>query len=673
MALASAFLVSLFARAQDVVIETSTTTTTAKKDHSSGVALSPDIEKELQQLLDKAKVLKGDKWNDKMTKEVEAITAATSLSDAGQQALTTAAKQAVGASLAGWAPKLPDIVRQQLAQMPKDQAKAMLDAAQQQIEAMLNWTDMGTPSTSPDEQDVWKKALGQTLTPAQLDAWTRAQTTQKDDVEKEIAGLLKNGADRTRDQETNEIMAECKNIENVLKLAKDRSAQLEALAKSAVEQSVESWSKQEEKMLLGMSEEQRKPMLNSRFYIMPGPDQSATAMSAWTDGLKQLLSSQEQAQLEVDHDARKTRRERIMGQVMVMLLDEKLALTAAQREKLEPIADRLVKGIPQLYPEGDAANYYSISADLFYNATSEATPSELKPVLDEVQLKRWQELAKPQTPPGGDIGNSDASADATSGSEPEDVERAVSAFFYEKSEAERKRELEENTLKAEDISRVAGLNAEAAERLHAIACGATEQSLATWKWFTEQQIRSQLQDLTPQNVRQRLDGLQDFFFQRRFGGPESPTIWDQAVQTELTAQQQDSWRKETDAREDYRSDAIAALTMAEFDRQTHLTDEQWTKLQPLVTEVLTDYKQGIAQFFSGMGNNPWYLGGPYTLIPVAGVDDQQLKSILTKDQMDLWTGSQQFGNANNLWQVVKQMHVQQAQRVRRTARALIQD
>jgi hypothetical protein len=58
------------------------------------------------------------------------------------------------------------------------------------------------------------------------------------------------------------------------------------------------------------------------------------------------------------------------------------------------------------------------------------------------------------------------------------------------------------------------------------------------------------------------------------------------------------------------------------------------------------------------------------------VDEQQMKSILTKDQMDIWTGSQEYANANNLWQVVKQMQgfqQQQQQQVhaRRAASAVI--
>jgi len=675
MALALAFLGGAMARGQAVII--SHTQTPKKSGAVSGVTLAPEVEAKLKDLLDKAKVKKGEAWDAQMKKEIDDIAHITGLPDAGQKALAEAAKQAVAASMQDWAPKLPDIVRAELARLPKQTAVAMMAEAQDQLDAVLSWSDASSQDVAPDKQDTWTKALQQTLTPAQMEAWTQTQTKHTDDIEKEIANVLKNATDRTRTQQTNAIMAECKSIEDTLKLPPGRASQLENIANAAVNQTVDKTRSQEEKSLLEMDESQRRQLLTSGFYMAPGPDDVPEQTSAWKDGLAHLLTADEQTKLEALKDNRKTRREHVMSKVMVMLLDEKLALTAVEREKLEPIAGRLVKDIPQLYPPNNPGAYYSISPDIFYGATTKASDAELKPILDAIQLKRWHGLVNADA----STQDTDDVAVQTGGikdDEPEDVDKAISNFFYEKTEAERKRELESSSLKAEDAARVAGLNAESAERLEAAAAGATEQSLMTWKWFTEQQIRSQLQGLTPQNVNQRLAGLQDFFFQRRFYGmvnQHQADLWDQTVQAELNEQQFDAWKKETDAREDYRSKAIAAAVLSEFDRQVHLTDEQWDKLNPLVSGVLGDYSQGITQVFSNMNDTPWYLGGPYMLIPLAGVDDDQLKSALTKDQMDLWTGSQEFGNANNLWQVVKQTHMQQQRihSVRRTTRAVIQD
>jgi hypothetical protein len=673
MALTLALLGSALARGQDWAVG-AVHVVAQNTAPSSKITLAPEVESKLKELIEKAKVKKGEAWNAEMKKEIDDLAQTAALSDAGQQTLAAAAKQAVAASLQTWSPDLPDAVRRHLSRIPPQQAVALIEQAQEQFGAAMSWSDSGPSSVLPDQQDVWTKALRQTLTPAQLEAWTQERNKRKDEAEKQIAAVLKSGADRNRDQQMSLMTSECKSIETTLKLPADRASQLEALGKSVVDQVVEKLRAQQEKMLLAMNEDQRKQMLNAGFYMPPGPNDSATQIPAWKDGLTRLLTAGEQAQLQAAGDGRKVRREHVMGQVLVMLLDEKIALTSTQRQKLEPIADRLVADIPALYPQGNPGDYYNVSPDVFYTATAKTTDAELKPILDDVQLKRWHDLAKPDTAPDNDpppVKTPEVHSD-----EPEYVDKAISDFFYEKTESERRRELEANSLKAEDVARVAGLNAESSERLEAAAAGATEQSLMTWKWFTEQQIRAQLQGITPQNVNQRLESLQDFFFQRRFGISNGSDIWDETVQSELTPDQQAAWKKETDAREDYRGGAIAAAVLSEFDRQAHLTDDQWDKLRPLIAGVLHDYSRGFAQVFSGMNGMEWYLGGPYILIPLAGVDDQQLKSILTKDQMDLWTSSPQFANANNLWQVVHQMRGQpgiQIRHVRRAARPVIQD
>jgi len=635
---------------ETTVAKTSPPTKDSKPEKTD---LPPEAQKLLQDLFDKAKTQKATLWNAEMKKQIDDIAKATSLNDAGRQNLATAANQAVAASAEQWGNKSMEFARKQFAMMPRDQLLAMLHQAERQPAMMAQGEDMPIAGqfVEPKDQEAWTKALKQVLTAAQLDAWTQAQAKQKAEVEKQVSSIIKNGEVRIRDQETHQITSECKSLESTLNLPKDRSAQIEAFGKSAVDQTIEAWRKDEEKMLLAMNPNQLRQLTNNGWYMGVNPAEEPTKQAVWKDGLAHLLTADEKTRLQADQDARHARRQHIMGLVMVMLLDEKLALTQAQRQKLEPIANRLIKDNPQLYPEGTGSLYLSLSTNIFYNTTSNASPAELKPILDAIQLKRWQDLPKADFSPD----NTDDNAATPQGMEPEDVERIISSYFYEKAEDERKRTLEENMLKAEDIIRVAGLNPEEAERLQAAACGVTEQNLVSWRWFIEQQIRSQLQDVTPQNVRQRLDGLQNFFFQRSSGSSNQQTIWDETVQTELTPRQQDAWKKETAARDDYRVNAIAQVVLSDFDRQVHLSDEQWTKLLPLITGVLKDYGPSFTQFFSSMANTPWYLAGYYTLIPMAGIEDQDLKSIITKDQMDEWTGSQQFANSTNLWQTVKQM------------------
>jgi hypothetical protein len=623
--------------------------------------LPPEAQRLIQDLVEKAKTQKSAGWDAEMKKQVDDIATTTGLSDAGRQTLATAANQAVAASAEEWGKNLTDIVSKQFAMIPKDRRMAMLRFAAQHRTHRMSMAEsdpQAGPILAPKDQGVWTTALKQVLTPAQFDTWAQAQASQKTDTEKAINAFIKNATAETRAQETKEMMSECKGLESTLNLPKDRSIQLEALGKSAVDQSIEAWCKDEENCLLAMNESQRHSLVTSGGTMGVNSDELPMKQAVWKDGLARLLTADERTHLQAEVDARKTKRQRVMGLVMVMLLDEKLALTQAQRQKLEPIACRLVKDIPQLYPEG-SVNFYN-SSKVFYSTTPNASPAELKPILDPIQLKRWQDLPNADYP----MSSTDDETATPGGTEPEDVERIISSFLYDQTENERKRALDQNMLKAEDITRVAQLKPEAAERLQTAACGVTEQYLVSWKWFKEQQLRSQLQDITPQNVRQRLADMRGFFVQRGASFSNEQDLWDETVQTELTPQQKDALKKETEARDDYDTNAVAQLSLAELDRQVHLDDEQWTKLLPLVTAVLKDYNSGFTQFFSGMSmsGTPWYLMGTYTAIPLAGIEDNDPKSILTTDQMDKWRSSQDFVNSRNLWQVVKQMHSQRIQR-----------
>ena len=121
----------------------------------------------------------------------------------------------------------------------------------------------------------------------------------------------------------------------------------------------------------------------------PQPQQAA-----WKDGVAALLTADENKRLQAARDARKVKRVHVMGEVMLMTLDEKIAFTAAQRQQLQPIVERLVKDIPELYPDNSVnANFNGSSTDMFYSAAAKATEAELKPILDDIQWKHWQHLS----------------------------------------------------------------------------------------------------------------------------------------------------------------------------------------------------------------------------------------------------------------------------------------
>jgi hypothetical protein len=101
--------------------------------------------------------------------------------------LEPAAKQAVEAYAESWSVKVSDEVRKVLNQQPK-MAAMILD----QNLAQAGMLEMPMPDwlgnvDRPPDQEVWIKALHQTLNPDQAAAWDKEETDRKAGIEKEIA------------------------------------------------------------------------------------------------------------------------------------------------------------------------------------------------------------------------------------------------------------------------------------------------------------------------------------------------------------------------------------------------------------------------------------------------------------------------------------------------------
>lgn len=241
----------------------------------------------------------------------------------------------------------------------------------------------------------------------------------------------------------------------------------------------------------------------------------------------------------------------------------------------------------------------------------------------------------------------------------ENTEHAISDFLYNKTVEQRKRLADLSVLKAEDAARVAGLNAEVTGRLQTAARGAAEEALTTWKSFIDQIVRSQLQGVTAENVKQRLEGIQSYYFQQGGNnGSGKNAIWEKAVTTELTDEQRAAWQKEVDARGQFHDQAVAGLVAGEFARKQMLTVEQLTKLEPMVEGVVKDYSAEISSMFSSGNFTPWYLQSYMMYMPFAGIPEKDIKDILTKEQWDSWSGSMECSNSSQFWTNIKAMHAQ---------------
>jgi hypothetical protein len=238
--------------------------------------------------------------------------------------------------------------------------------------------------------------------------------------------------------------------------------------------------------------------------------------------------------------------------------------------------------------------------------------------------------------------------------EPEEFERAVSEFLYSKALEERRKLAAMMTLKAEDISRVAHVAEGSLNRLLTAARGSAEEFLVNWRQNADGNVRSQLSDATAENIQQKLASLEEYQWQSSSDGKSA--LWDQAVSAELSPEVRALWEKELNARVAFREVAIAALITVEFERKHALTSAQLAKLQPQVAQILKDYRDDFDGYFSSSDSSRWYLQTYSMFMPIAGIPEGELKATLSKEQWESWTTSNEYSNATQYWQNVKENH-----------------
>jgi hypothetical protein len=629
----------------------------------------PEIEAKFADFLKKVTEAKRQVLNQQMERQIQDLQKVTGLGPEPVKALEAAAGQAVDLYLPKWSAKLDEMIRQGYGgARPSQQMLAALEAMMLHpaAYAAADWPGV---TAEPMEETTWTDALRRTLSPEQLTAWDKVQAEHQAALDKEIGGYLDAQVDKARQKDRQLMQAKASGIARLVGLSDERAGQLNALGRSAADQAAEAAKGSTRKVLLAMSEAQRTQIIKNQGFFMANDENAMPErLAMWRDGLAKLLSPDEQKILQAAQEEHKRERTRAAAQLLLALLDEKIAFSAAQRQQLQPIAERLVQTEPSLFPEANTAGYVSFSPRTFDTVAAKAAPGDLRAILDPVQCQRWEEIKvrgeadrgedPEEFPPNAAAPPAEATPAPAPG-EPEDVEQDISDFLYPKAERERKRTVAFMVLQAEDAARINALAADRGARLQTAARGAAEESLGDWKSNLEQVVRSQMQDATPQDVKVRLDNIQDYYFRQIGEAPEQTSLWKKTVQTELTEPQRTAWQKEVDARGLYHDTAIASFITAEFDRQNPLTPEQWDKIVPLVAGVLKDYSPDIARMFSyNMDQNPWYLQGYTLFLPFAGMPEKDLKAILSPEQWQRWTGSEEYGNVTSYWSTIQTMHDQ---------------
>ncbi len=643
-------------------------------DEKTTDPLSPELEEKLADFLKRAGEAKLKIWATRMQKEIERIAKVAPFGGDEAKALEATAEQASEACVGGWTAKLRDSYRGYLGSYDEEQVDQMLAQVDQIVQG-----DWFGNYVRPFDHPKWEDGLRRILGADKAANWKKVRTERDNTVRKESADVLKATVQTSRQQRETTLIARGAVIKSLLSLPKERGEKLDALATTIAEVGAGKFRERAEELLLAMDDPELQQVLkNKQYNVQEEPKYIEAQLAEWQQAVGDLLSEEERTRLKLVQETSAARRAAVMGKLMITLLDDRIALTASQRQRLEPIAERLVKGQKVLFDDASQQTYNRLNAQSFFTAGAMANEEEIKTILDPNQWKRWKDVCSPKGRVTTATVNRLAGGvvfarkvvpvteakPAPGPQEPEDVENALADYFHNAAASQRKQLQAANLLKAEDAARVANLGPQALARLETAARGTTEAMLAAWSANTDQSIRSQLKDATAENIKQRLAGIGTYSYQvNRSAGPVVAPIWDATVKSEMTEPQIVAWTKEMDSRSEYRGKTVAALIMSELDRKLFLAAGQWTKLEAIVTEKVKDYAPDIEGMFSSSFPYTWFLQSYTLFIPLAAVPEAELKAILSEGQWNSWTGGQEMEMTKNYWENVKSRHEQRTKKV----------
>ncbi len=611
--------------------------------------LAPEVEKIIGAYVDNVTTVKREAWTKRMEEEIKAIARVSALDETSRKKLAELARQAVNESLPAWSREIREAGRALAEKDPKEMADSFATAS-------VSDSDVAEPIRGvpePFHHPVWLAGLRQILTPAQAAAWGKSEAQRITGLAQEIEQILGTQEDGVREQGEKLIESSAAEIRQSLPLSPERLAHLDQLAKLATDRGVAEWREQARQYLLGAEETQRRTISEQgRIFMETGAQSEIGRLAAWREGVAQFLTPEEVQQLHVAAVQRQQRRTEALAKVIVIFLDERMALSAAQRTELLPMMERLVSQTPEFFPAREPDTSDVPPAPLFVQTALRAPEEEVRRVLDADQWAHWQEMGLLAKAEGGEA--KPAETEGTEPHDPEETERRVADFLLERSAEERRRVWRSINLQAEDAVRAVGLGPPAAEHLRTAAEGAAERSLAQGRAQIDEFVHGNFANANGTTFQQRLTGFGRYTWETLSrGAPAEQGIWKKAVATALNAEQRALWQRTIEERKAFREQAMAASVVASFDWRYSITAEQWAKLETRVTGIL---REDGGRMLRNRGNEPdapWFLEDEAKFIPLAEVPDAELAALLGPEQWRRWSSSDEYSTARSFWQLVR--------------------
>jgi hypothetical protein len=339
-----------------------------------------------------------------------------------------------------------------------------------------------------------------------------------------------------------------------------------------------------------------------------------------------------------------------------------MGFTGDQRTAMLKIASKQMLNLPGQYFDLPESNgYIMLDPGVMWRQLAPVTEKEIRPLLTERQMKRWQALAPDQLSRGGyvrermDVGELPPLEEI----DEFEVERIVSSFLHREAKKMKQKMLSVMESRVDGIARVINPPPETVAVLNTAAKGAAEQmaqssiaNLTSW-------VRSQFQNIKPADLAVRVQNLYNPYFSERQAQAD-PERWTSTVNRLLSESQRKAWKTECDARDAWRLTGLTAMVVTETEKRIALTSEQREKLQKKMDEVIREYDPDFSNFFS----YGWHLQGYYSMIPMAMLTDKEMEEIFDKKTAET-VKEKCLGNALQYAEMIRRNHDSRAGRTKK--------
>jgi hypothetical protein len=562
-----------------------------------------------------------------MEKEIERLEKSLQLDQEAVEKLIEGAIKAVDTTMEAW--KGPAAEWFELSAKPRSDGRVSIFTSAP--DRLLNRIQVAG-LLLPTEQPLWKEQLDAALTPEQRATLNEKEAKEQRELDQKIADWAANMENVQRNQLTRRLGPMTADIGNLLALEPRRMERLRQLAEKAFEKAGEQYR---DGLVRDIKQKTRR---EQEAAVSRGGFAGAITMidpkdtDVWKEGLEAFLTEEEKLKLAEAAKRRESLLQVASREMVMLMVESQLVLSTEQVELLRPLIDPAAEKVAQMMDQVNLG-YYSVDAPTVGNALKESNLERFKESLDPAQLEALRTFLSGQTSQNNLVAKRMQQASKmpvpTSEAERDQMANDFLLSCYEESI---KRIMVSYECEIAEVDRSAKLSESEKDDLALLAKGMVQEASQSIRQSLGANVRQNLGSVPLEQVPQRLVNFGAGFFNWTARPSDSP-MWQLAIENLLDEERREKWLAERNARLSRLSESQKSLVMFQADRVAGLSEEQAKELGVKVEVVLEKHGPALEKLKSMIGRD-WYSYNHTVLVPLAGVPEEELKSILTKNQLD---------------------------------------